>query len=196
MNIKLAGISALACMALVAISLPLQAADHAKAAAKATPEVTWVYPVIPKFGGVHPRPDVDVQPDPNANYKVFVDVVSAPRDMGKPMGSLKRLARLVNLMGYAKVPPGHVHIVALLDGDAELAGVINARYREHFKKDNPNLEILHALKKAGVKLMICSQALAGAGLKDSDVDPSVTITLSAVMDPVVYGQRGYTFMQL
>lgn len=38
--------------------------------------------------------------------------------------------------------------------------------------------------------------MAGQGLKDGDIDPNVTITLSDVMAPVVYGQRGHTFMQL
>ncbi|HKK45112.1 MAG TPA: DsrE family protein, partial [Balneolaceae bacterium] len=67
---------------------------------------------------------------------------------------------------------------------------------KQFKSDNPNLPILHALKKAGVKLMICSQALAEHGMPDKIVDPDVTITLSALTDAVVYGQKGYTYMQL
>lgn len=196
MNIGLSGFRALACLALIAISLPLQAADKTKAVAQATPPVTWIYPVIAKFGAIHPRPDVSGQPDPNVDYKVFIDVIGGPDDKGKHLGSLGRVARLVNLMGYAKVPPGHVHIVALLDRYAEDAALVNAAYRKRYKKNNPNLEILHALKKAGVELLICSQAIAGQGLKDSDIDPSVTITLSGVMAPVVYGQRGYSFMQL
>lgn len=196
MNIRLPGFCALACLALMAISLPLQAADHTKAPAKATASTTWIYPVIAKFGAIHPRPDVSGQPDPNVDYKVFIDVIGTPQDKGKHLASLGRVARLVNLMGFAKVPPEHVHIVALLDRDAEDAAMVNAAYRKLYKKDNPNLEILHALKKAGVELLICSQAMAGQGLKDSDIDPSVTITLSGLMAPVVYGQRGYTFMQL
>lgn len=194
MNTRLSGVCALACLALMSISSPLQAADKTTAPANTAPATTWIYPVIAKFGAIHPRPDVSGQPDPNVDYKVFIDVIGNVK--GKHVDSLGRVARLVNLMGYAKVPPEHVHIVALLDRHAEDAALVNAAYRKLYKKDNPNLEILHALKKAGVELLICSQAMAGQGLKDSDIDPSVTITLSGVMAPVVYGQRGYTFMQL
>ncbi len=196
MNIRLSGYCALACFALLAVSMPLQAADKAPAPAGTTPATTWIHPVIAKFGAVHPRPDVSGQPDPSVNYKVFIDVIGNVMDKGKHLDSLGRVARLVNLMGFAKVPAEHVHIVALLDGYTEDAALVNAAYRKLYKKDNPNLEILHALKKAGVELLICSQAMAGQGLKDSDIDPGVTITLSGVMAPVVYGQRGYTYMQL
>jgi intracellular sulfur oxidation DsrE/DsrF family protein len=192
---KLSHSSALVCLLLATLAVPLKLTAKDTSAKNAKPEVTWVYPVIPKFGPVHPRPDLGGQPDPDVDYKVFVDVVSVSKDKGKAMGSLGRLARLVNLMGYAKVPPEHVHIVALLDRESGEAGMFNSLYRKYYKKDNPNLEILHALRKAGVELLVCSQAIAEAGLEDSDVDPSVTVTLSGVMAPVVYGQRGYTFVQ-
>jgi intracellular sulfur oxidation DsrE/DsrF family protein len=201
---KRMGLGMVVCVLLVALVLPLQAAEHARPAAKS--KVTWVHPVIANYGGVHPRPDVDMQPDPGADYKVFVDVLSTGKDPTKVLGSLQRLARLVNLMGYAKVPPGHVHIVALLDEKAGMAALTDTAYARmmakydprHAKKGmkNPNLPLLHALKKAGVKLMICSQAMAGGGIKDSEIDPSVTITLSALTDPVIYGHKGYTYMQL
>ena len=170
---------------------PALAADSA-----AKPATDWVYPLIPGFGAVHPRPDLPEQPDPKIDYKVFVDVVSGNPDHARPLESLDRLARLVNLMAYAKVPARHVHIVALIERQATPAVFGNATYRGHFKVDNPNLEILHALKAAGVHLVVCSQALAGMGVADSEVSPDVTVTLSALTDAVVYGQRGYSYMQL
>lgn len=164
--------------------------------AKTPGQPRWVYPAIAKFGGVHPRPNVPVRPDPSANYKIFVDVVSKDRDPAGHYDGLLRLARLVNLMAYAKVPSKHVHIVALLDGEAGWAAAVNAAYQKRFNADNPNLPIIHALRKAGVELLICSQALAEHNLPDSIVDPDVTITLSALTDAVVYGEKGYIYMQL
>lgn len=202
MRIKPAGIGAAFCLALMTLMGPLHAADHARVA----PGVTWVHPVIAKFGGVHPRPDAAVQPDPHAVYKIFVDVTSGAKDPDTMIGSLQRVARLVNLMGYAKVPPAHVHIVALLDGNAVRAALTDAAYNRLLanaheegagkRHGNPNLPIVHALHAAGVKLMICSQAMAGLGLKDSDIDPSVTVTLSALTDTVIYEHDGFTYMRL
>lgn len=194
MRIRYACITALTALALVALSPALFAAGAAAGQADAAAE--WVHPLIAKYGAVHPRPDAAAQPDPAADYKVFVDVVSASENMGEMFHSLDRLARLVNLMAWAKVPADHVHIVALLDEKAALAALDNAQYRKHFKTDNPNLDVLRALHAAGVKLLICSQAMAGMGLKDSDIDPSVTVSLSALTDPVIYGHEGYTYMRL
>lgn len=160
------------------------------------PGTVWINPVIKDFGRVHPRPDAAAQPDPNADYKIIVDVVRGGKDKREVYGSLQRLARLVNLLGYAKVPPDHVHIVAVLEGEASFAAASNAMYRKHFKTDNPNLKILHELKQSGVELLVCAQALAENGFVDSDVGPDITVSLSALSDFAVYGQRGYSYMQL
>lgn len=160
------------------------------------PGTVWVNPVIKDFGKVHPRPDAAVQPDPNADYKVIVDVVHGNKDHTAVLGSLQRLARIVNLLGYAKVPPEHVHIVAVLEHEAIVATANNATYRKYFKVDNPNLKVLHELKQSGVELLVCGQALAESGMVDSDVGPDITVSLSALTDFVVYGHRGYSYMQL
>jgi intracellular sulfur oxidation DsrE/DsrF family protein len=206
MSIRHSGMIFAVALALSAFCGTAQAGGPKDAAQKAKEKTVWIHPVIAKFGGVHPRTDVDMQPDPAAVYKVFVDVVSHSKDPTRMDSALQRLARLVNLMGYAKVPPRNVHIVALLDERAGMAALTDKAYARMAGRfdpkqaknvtGNPNLPIIHALKKAGVKLMICSQAMAGLGLKDSDIDPSVTITLSGLTDPVIYGHRGYTFMRL
>ena len=200
MTRKVLRAGAIACALSVLLMLPPQSmaenpGAHPAAAASAS-GTTWVYPVIKGFGRVHPRPDAAVQPDPGADYKVIVDVVHGSKDHHKVPGSLQRLARIVNLMGFAKVPPSHVHIVAVLEGEAAYAAASNAEYRKLFKTDNPNLPILHALKQAGVRLLVCGQAMAEMNLHDSDVGPDITVSLSALSDFVVYGQRGYSYLQL
>ena len=197
MTVKCSILGAAASLLLLTVTaLPSHASDAKAGSSTPKAETTWIYPVIAKFGAVHPRADAAVQPDPNVDYKIFVDVVSGEDDHTRPLASLDRLARLVNLMAFAKVPPSHVHIVALLDEKAGTAALSNATYRQRYHMDNPNVTVLQALKQAGVQLLVCSQALAGQGLPDSAVDPSITVTLSALTDPVVYGQRGYTYMRL
>jgi intracellular sulfur oxidation DsrE/DsrF family protein len=189
------GIAACLLLGLIALPLTAVAAEKKPATADAA-STSWVYPVIQGFGKVHPRADVAVQPDPNADYKVIVDVVHGSDEPSKVFHSLERLARTVNLLGFGKVPADHVHIVAVLDGEVAFAAGTNAMYRKHFKVDNPNLAILHALKQSGVELLVCSQAMAEMGLKDSDIGPDITISLSALSDFVIYGHRGYSYMQL
>lgn len=180
------------CFGLLAFATPTLANSTRSTAA--APK--WIHPVIAEFGGVHPRPDLPVRPDPKVNYRIFVDMVNDHTNAKGQYEGLNRLARLVNLMAYAGVPPKHVHIVALLDGKNGFASLTNKSFQSMFKKDNPNLPIVHALKKAGVEIMVCSQALAEFDVPDDAIDKSVTITLSALTDAVVFGQKGYIYMQL
>lgn len=171
-------------------------AINVSAKASATPQEGLVYPVIAEFGGVHPRPDAAEQPDPALDYKVFVDVGEAGFRHGKPLHSLDRLARLVNLMASAGVPGKNVHLVAVLEGGTATAAMTNEAYQKRYQIDNPNLALLHALHQAGVKVMVCSQAMAHLGLADADISPDATVTLSALTDTVIYGQRGYSYLAL
>jgi intracellular sulfur oxidation DsrE/DsrF family protein len=179
------------CTALVAISATIARAEGAT-----TDSTEWVYPVISGYGGVHPGPNLPIRPEPGIEYRIIVDVVHPNPDPAKLANSLDRLARLVNLMSYAGVPPEHVHIVAVLDEGAGLLALTNEAYRSRFKVDNPNLALLHQLKLHRVELMICSQAMAGNKLVERDITADATVTLSALSDFVVFGQRGYSYMQL
>jgi len=205
MNVRHASVVFAAALALAAFCSTARAGGHAAAAHKAKDKTVWIHPVIAKFGGVHPRTDVDMQPDPNAVYKVFVDVVGYSKDPSRMDGSLQRLARLVNLMGFAKVPARNVHIVALLDERAGAATLTDEAYVRMMKErepkqakgltGNPNLPILHALKKAGVKVEVCGQALADNDFQHDWVNKDVTITLSALSDLIMYGNMGYSFVK-
>ena len=183
-----------ACIGLSA-SASLAAANVPAAAEPSAPGV-WVYPLIRGYGGVRPRPDLPSNLSSGSDYRVLVDVVHGDPNHAQVLGSLARLARLVNLMAYAGIPRNHVHIAAVIEGMAGFAVLTNDAYRKRFKMNNPNLALLHELKSAGVELMVCAQALAENDWRDSDVSSDVTVTLSALTDFVVYGQRGYSFMQL
>jgi intracellular sulfur oxidation DsrE/DsrF family protein len=201
MSMKLA-YRTLACCAialgstLLAAAPPLSGTDPSAAVADTGPATLWVYPVIKGYGGVHPRPDLPAGTTVGTDYKVIADVAQGDNDHTRVSGSLVRLARLVNLMEYAEVPRAHVHIAAVIEGEAGYAAFSNASYRERFHVDNPNLPLLRELRQAGVELMVCSQAMAENGLVDSDISPDVQITLSALTDFAVYGARGYSYLQL
>lgn len=166
--------------ALTTTALPLVASNAKTSSGALTAEIDWIHLVIAKFGAVQPRPDAAVQPNPAVDDKIFVDVVNREDDHTQPVASLDRRARLVNLTGFAKVLPSHVHIVAVLDERAEMAAHSKTTCRELYPMVNRNLPILQALKKAGVQLMVCSQAPVAQHRPNSAVDPGVTVTLSAL----------------
>lgn len=175
---------------------PPPGADPNAAVGNARSVTIWVYPVIKGYGGVHPREELPVRPSPSLEYKIIADVTHGEADHGKVSGSLVRLARLVNLMSYAGVPRENVHIAAVIENEAGFAAFSNAAYQKRFHIDNPNLALLHELRQSGVELMVCSQALVENGVPDGDIAPDVEITLSALTDFAVYGERGYSYLQL
>jgi intracellular sulfur oxidation DsrE/DsrF family protein len=172
------------------------AASPGTAPSQAPEAALWVYPVIKGYGGVHPRPDLPAGLMPGVEYKVIADVAHDSANRTKVSGSLFRLARLVNLMAYAGVPHERVHIAAVIEGEAGFVAFTNAAYRKRFHVDNPNLALLHELEQSGVELMVCSQALAENDVADNDISPDVHVTLSALTDFALYGQRGYSYLQL
>ncbi len=178
-----------------AMASPLNALQGT-AATSVPGATTWVYPVIKHFGGVHPRPDLPTGLTPSLEYKVIADIVRGESDRAHALGSLQRLARLINLFAYAGVPAAHVHIAAVIQGEVASAILTNAAYRTRFNVDNPNLALLHELRASGVELMVCAQTLAENDVPDGDVAHDVTITLSALTDFAGYEAQGYTYLQL
>lgn len=108
---------------------------------------------------------------------------------------LDRVARLVNLFALSKVPPGKLKIVAVLHGGATAASLDNAHYREKYQVDNPNIKLIEALKRTGVAVYVCGQAVAHNGFAQSWVNKDVPVALSAMMVLAHYQNEGYALVE-
>lgn len=155
----------------------------------------WTYPAIAGFGRMHPLPDAAMQPNKNTVYKAVFDVTSEIKDPSKPDSGLDHVARAVNVFASAGVPVSHLKFVAVLHGPATPAVLDNAHYRAKYGVDNPNIALISALKKAGVDVEVCGQALADLDFQHEWVNTDVTLTLSALSDLVIYGNEGYAFVK-
>lgn len=156
----------------------------------------WTYPVIKGYGPVHPLPHAAVQPSKHKIYKAMFNVTAGISNAGKPEAGLTHVARAVNVFASAGIPLKHLVFVAVVHGPATPAILNNANYRRKYGIDNPNLKLIGMLRKAGVKVEVCGQALADLHFKHSWVAKKVVITLSALSDSVIYGDAGYAFVQL
>ena len=166
------------------------------AAWAAPPEMIgpWITPAI-QAGPMHPLPNAAYQPAKNTVYKAVFAVTRPSRGAHDPDGGLTPVARAVNVFASAGVPLDHLKFVVLIYGmDASPMVLDNAHYRKRFGKDNPSLKVIHELTKAGVKVVVCGQALAGAGIRHSWVDPDVTVALSALSTMVILQDRGYALL--
>ena len=130
-------------------------------------------------------------PDPGVDYKVVFSVAANAKE-NEIHPTLKTIALYLNTLAHNGVPANHRHIAAVFHqggGDAVLANdVYKAR---HNGVDNPNIAMLHELKRAGVELRVCGQGLLGKKLDPLQVLPDVQVDLWAMTTIVNLQLRGY-----
>lgn len=175
-------LTALAMLALTTVCSLALAADDA-------------HPAIKGYGNIVPLPHAAMQPDKNAQYKAVFDVTSNGEEQGVN-GPLFHVARALNVFASAGVPLSHLHFVAVIHGPATQIVLDNAHYKSRYGKDNPNLELISRLKAAGVEIDVCGQALHGEHIDVAWVAKGVTVTLSALSDLIIYGDRGYAYLSM
>jgi hypothetical protein len=72
------------------------------AGAASAAELEWQYPLIREYGKVLPLPDSALQPDPNREARIVVNVTKPMASAGEVNPGLDRVARLVNLLPFQK----------------------------------------------------------------------------------------------
>jgi intracellular sulfur oxidation DsrE/DsrF family protein len=172
------------------------AATPLLASAQDHPAGFWVTPTVEGFGKMHPLPGAAYQPQAAETYKIVFAVTrngATPSDLSP---SLDRVARTVNLYVSAGVPLSHLKFVAVAYADATSIALDNAHYQAKFGVANPNLSLIAALKKAGVDVAVCGQAVAEHDFDYAWLDSSVTLALAALTTLSTLEHQGYVLVQL
>jgi intracellular sulfur oxidation DsrE/DsrF family protein len=158
-------------------------------------DAKWINPTIADYGAVVSLPDAGMQPSKDTQYKVVFNVTSGG-DSDKVNPGLDRVARAVNIFTSAGVPASHLHFVAVVHGPATSSVLDNEHYRQKFNVDNPNVKLISELSKAGVKVVVCGQALAHNKFPHDWVNREVELTLAAISDVIILQQQGYVLLPL
>jgi intracellular sulfur oxidation DsrE/DsrF family protein len=152
-------------------------------------EPDLVYPRIKGYGGVVPLPKAAQQPRKGA--KVVFDI-TAEAKVEEVNKGLERAARLLNLYAAAGLGDGDVQVAVVLHGEATRAALADKPYAARFgTKGNPNLPLLRELKKAGVEVYVCGQALHYKKYPASEVAEEATVALAALTAVVNKQAEGY-----
>ena len=178
------------CLVIIMIALW----GHTQASYAADVQKVPQHPVIKGYGKVHPYPGAAMQPSPDRHYQVLFDITKAADAPGKVNPGLDHVARLLNLYALAGVPTDHLKIALVVHGPATTIVLKNDAYRKLHQQDNPNSEIFHLLKGAGVKLYICAQALAEKQIEIASVNPEITLAVSALAVLIDYQLDGYVLI--
>jgi intracellular sulfur oxidation DsrE/DsrF family protein len=152
--------------------------------------------VITAAGAYHPLPHAAYQPDRNATYKVVFALTKASDKPDQINPGIERVARTVNLYASAGVPLDHLKFVAVAYGPATAVVLDDAHYKAQFGTNNPNLAVIGQLRKAGVDVAVCGQAMAEHHYPADWASKDVTLSLSALTTITELQQQGYALMPL
>jgi intracellular sulfur oxidation DsrE/DsrF family protein len=151
-------------------------------------------PVIEDYGPVFdvPRPDFATPRD--RDYRVVFEVSAAPKEPDALAPAIVTVARFLNMHARAGVPTDRLHAALVLHGNAGKYALQNEAYRKRFGADNPNLDLIAQLQKAGARVILCGQTAASRGFPKEDLTPSVELALSAMTALVTLQQDGYALI--
>lgn len=150
---------------------------------------------IKKYGNITLYDSVAVAPSKNETHKILYRVTQSIEKQGVNK-ELWHVARLFNLLKAYNVPTENIHIVVVISGKGYSTALNNKAHLNYFEKENPNLELIDELIKNNVEIHICGQTVAGNHLDyNKDINPKIKLTLSAMIDVVEYGKKGYVIFQ-
>jgi len=156
---------------------------------------TKVNPVIKSYGTVFQLPNADQKPDPALKYKILVELTENGSKPDSLNEYIEALATLVNLHAAEGVPKENIKMVVVLRKMATYAVFDNELYKEKFKCDNPNLQILKELMDAGVEFYVCGQTMQKRNIDTKKLVAGTKVASSGLTAVTTYQLKGYTMVK-
>jgi len=152
-------------------------------------------PLIKDFGSVYAVPFATEKPNPSLKYKILIDITTGSEKPETLNEGLETVARIVNLHVLGGVPEKNLQVAAVVHGAAAFTVMNNESYKKKFAVDNPNLPLITALSKAGIKVFICGQTIFKRNIDHLQLAPEAIVASSAITTVTNYSIKGYTVMK-
>ena len=156
----------------------------------------WQYPVIKGYGPVHIWPHVAIRPNPHKVYRALFDVTKPGKSFVRLNPGLDHIARAVNTFVAAGIPLSHLRFDVIIHGPATPIALGPHTFEKVFHHPNPNLRIIRALKRAGVHIYVCGNALGDMHYTPAEVNPHIHVALSALTTLVILQNKGFALMRM
>jgi intracellular sulfur oxidation DsrE/DsrF family protein len=133
-------------------------------------------------------------PDPKLDYKIAWGIGQGAEDPSSEINpSLPTIARYVNTLAKWGVPKGKRHIIVMFHQRSPNFDIVmtNDAFKAKYGKDNPNIALISALKKAGVEFRACGQAVMGRKIDPKDVNPDIQVDLWAMTSFMNLQMKGF-----
>jgi len=130
--------------------------------------------------------------DSKHQYRVVFEARRGADKPGELVPAVNMAGSELNTLAAHGVRRENVQVVLVFHTTGSNAAVLdNAHYRAKYGVDNPNLPVLAALRRQGVKLYVCGQSLLADGVPLAAVSKEVTIAEDGVIVLMTYGAAGY-----
>jgi intracellular sulfur oxidation DsrE/DsrF family protein len=147
---------------------------------------------VPAAPVVRDVPGARELPDKALTYKILFDAEKGADKPGDINPTLLTAGRFVNTLSKYGVPTDHQKIVVVFHGDATDIIMANDAYKaSHNGQDNPNVPIIQSLKKAGVDLRVCGQAVMARKIDPKTIQPEIELDLWALTTITTLEMRGW-----
>jgi len=147
--------------------------------------------IINNFGKVFQIENPDLLLEKDKEYKVIFDVYTDASKGEKINPLLNTVARYLNMHAQQGVSKENMKVVVIMHGAAARSTLNNDAYQNQFNVENPNNELLKALKGANVELFVCGQSYMARGFEIKDKSENIKIALSALTALTKYQSDGY-----
>jgi intracellular sulfur oxidation DsrE/DsrF family protein len=147
---------------------------------------------VPGYEAAKELPGAKEMPDPSMVYKVVFDIGKAAPKVDQVNPGLATVARYVNTLAEHGVPADHrVIAVVFHQGSTSIVQNNEAFKARNEGHDNPNIALIQALKKAGVDMRVCGQAVQAMKIDPKTIQPEIELDLWALTTLVNLQLRGY-----
>jgi intracellular sulfur oxidation DsrE/DsrF family protein len=139
-------------------------------------------------------PGAAFQPSRNHSYRALFDGTRGAENPGAILPVLVMTGDVLNDLGATGVPLTNAKLAVVFHGDAVDGILDDAHYRAKFRRGNPNLPVLAALRRNGVELYVCGQYLAAMKIPPASLAHEVKLATDAELVLIELQNRGYALM--
>lgn len=148
------------------------------------------FPIVSEFGGIYGI-EGSASLDSEMEYRIVIDLKTLQRDKESINPGLNNVARLMNLHGLGGVKAENLDVAVVVHGGATDVIIDNEAYQKRYELDNPNIELISALKEAGVKVYVCGQSLLSRQYARDEINEEVTVALSMLTTYTTYVHKDF-----
>ena len=147
--------------------------------------------LLKKVGAFTPIPKPEFPSPANLDYKVAWDITEGAEKPGDMTRGYAVPANFLMMTDASGIPRKNVHVAIIVHGTATRTLLQNDAYKTMTGSDNPNIAVLQALHDAGVKVIVCGQALVNRKVPRDKLLPFVEVAISATMARATLHAEGY-----